>query len=847
MMTTPNRETGAGRFGRLQFWLPDGRTWFEPLDAVAGVVGRGSRSNIRIEHPSLSEQHARIIIDSGQVLIEDLGSATGTTIAGEPIAPFVRTLIRGANVRLGEVTLRLDEGRRAEDRAPIAEGQGAPEVGTIAPSLDIHPAGATAEAGQALTFVLSLRNRSHVVDEFDISVVGLKQDWLRLPFPVRLLPGEQRQVELHISVPQGVVASAGEHRFTVIAMSVSGGQQVTANGLLIVRPFSSAALLLHPSSARRDFNVRLQNTGNADRQFALEAHDDEDVLRFSFGTPAPSLSPGSISEQRLRVARKKRVWFGPNRFDPFAVSVRQTDGPGLGDVVARGQLRVTPPLQKFVAPFSFMVLAGLIVLAAVIAVVFLRDKDAKDAKAEAERAAASATQQANVDATVAAANARVAEADKRAAGGQPGAFPGGDEDVHLCDPEDGAPTPASRPDAKVVDAYFAQNDPRWAKQEYAKDFDTTFPRDWCGSTIEQCGCAMTSVANMLTIFKLAVLAEGQQLNPATLNAYFNGDARKTASGWVSRGYVYGDVVWTAVNQLSAEIARENPSIPVIEFNRTGTGSEDEIREELKAGRPVIIEVPGHWIAAVGFATGDKIKIQDPYYADRTTLDAYKGKVRSSVLFKESDGDQGAVVFTVPAGDRIKITDEQGHVIGNLGELDPREAVRKAQNQIPGATIHYRDAWRDPTCVNKDAKPETGTIQIIIPGSQAGKYHVQVIDATNKDEETSLAVHTFESNGSHGIAHMDGPAGMTKSIAHDGNDGKAGADISDAAATAPGSPVAGTPSPGGGIRTATPLALTPRSGATPTPGTALPPASATPTVKRRRTRRPIAPRVPASRR
>ena len=41
---------------------------------------------------------------------------------------------------------------------------------------------------------------------------------------------------------------------------------------------------------------------------------------------------------------------------------------------------------------------------------------------------------------------------------------------------------------------FAQNDTRWAKTEYAKASDEAFrSQNTCGSTIAQCGCAMTSV------------------------------------------------------------------------------------------------------------------------------------------------------------------------------------------------------------------------------------------------------------------------------------------------------------------------------------------------------------------
>ena len=60
----------------------------------------------------------------------------------------------------------------------------------------------------------------------------------------------------------------------------------------------------------------------------------------------------------------------------------------------------------------------------------------------------------------------------------------------------------------------------------------------------------------------------------------------------------------------------------------GIGGQEAIRRDLAAGRPVVLEVPGHYIAAVGL-DGDVIRINDPFYADRTTLDAYAGRVLSA--------------------------------------------------------------------------------------------------------------------------------------------------------------------------------------------------------------------------
>jgi hypothetical protein len=104
---------------------------------------------------------------------------------------------------------------------------------------------------------------------------------------------------------------------------------------------------------------------------------------------------------------------------------------------------------------------------------------------------------------------------------------------------------------------------------------------------------------------------------------------------------------------------------------------------------VILEVPGHWIAAVGLDEDGTILINDPYYRDRKTLDVYAGKVRSSVHYEPSS-DLSSVVITAPADVKFKITDKQGRVVNTgTGTIDqPTDTL----SQI-GGSVSARHAWR----------------------------------------------------------------------------------------------------------------------------------------------------------
>ena len=297
--------------------------------------------------------------------------------------------------------------------------------------------------------------------------------------------------------------------------------------------------------------------------------------------------------------------------------------------------------------------------------------------------------------------------------------------------------------------FFSQTSPRWGDSEY----DHGFQQDiGCGSTIGQCGCAMTSVATVLALFDVLRTPGGEELNPQTLNDWLNQGAQLTNGGWVSQGYAYGNVMWTAMNAFSADVAAAQPATPTVRYSGWGSGSEEEIRAELEAGRPVILEVPGHFIAAVGLE-GDDILINDPYYRDRTTLSAYKGLVRSSRTI-EASRDLSAVVMTVPGNLRLRVTDSQGRVVGTSDKGKPEDAARRAKEEIPGATYRFEEAWRDPDCIERPPPPGAGVNTIFIPNPGKETFQIEVINPEGGD--TTVAIHAYDEDGNVTIETRDAP-------------------------------------------------------------------------------------------
>ena len=87
------------------------------LDDGSYLIGRGASCPLHLPEPDVSERHALLMLRGRKARLEDLHSANGTYVNGEPIDDIVE-IPPDAIVQIGENMMRISP---AEEAAPPQE------------------------------------------------------------------------------------------------------------------------------------------------------------------------------------------------------------------------------------------------------------------------------------------------------------------------------------------------------------------------------------------------------------------------------------------------------------------------------------------------------------------------------------------------------------------------------------------------------------------------------------------------------------------------------------------------------------------------------------------------------
>ena len=196
--------------------------------------------------------------------------------------------------------------------APIGLGQAPPASGdaSIILTPEAFALGASGvpavDTGATLSYNATIRNESRLVDNYELSVLGLPEGWSVVNPPTAFLVplgsgrGESdTTVRIDISPPRDYRSTAGIWTFELIAMSRT---TATVAGRAIaqfeVKPFPAwsveAVPVVNSGRLKARYRVAVRNDGNGDQDLWLFALEDSGRLRTRFRAGALTLAPGSV-------------------------------------------------------------------------------------------------------------------------------------------------------------------------------------------------------------------------------------------------------------------------------------------------------------------------------------------------------------------------------------------------------------------------------------------------------------------------------------------------------------------------------------------------------------------------
>ncbi len=340
------------KFGMLQITLPDGKVRDYALDQPTVSLGRAPGNDLIIDDTSVSRRHARLMVESGRVLIEDLGSANGTYINHQRLAANTSNLVPDNEVIcVGDVEIRFSPPPPIVTPPPTTEQVGPPlAVSLVGPGQPVAP-------GSAVTATLTVQNRSAVVDELLVSVSGIPTEWVRLSKDrVPLLPHAQETLTLTFAPPRRSEAVATAYTVVVTVTSREQRTSVAKSAALKVLPFQAFALSLEPARSRGDFQVLARNDGNTPAAYRFRGHDDEQALFYQFKQDSATFQPGQLGAIALQVSPKIKPRVGSREMRAFSVIAVPIDGAGA-EATATGQLIIRPPIPVWLITLAVLLTA----------------------------------------------------------------------------------------------------------------------------------------------------------------------------------------------------------------------------------------------------------------------------------------------------------------------------------------------------------------------------------------------------------------------------------------------------------------------------------------------------------
>jgi hypothetical protein len=258
--------------------------------------------------------------------------------------------------------------------------------------------------------------------------------------------------------------------------------------------------------------------------------------------------------------------------------------------------------------------------------------------------------------------------------------------------------------------YFSQKDLLWTDQEY--DHGNTHGPFFCGTTMEECGCAVTSSAMLLKYHGAHKSPSGEATNPQTLNNWLK----------ENNGYAFGALKWNSIASYSVK-ASQTFGTQKIRFVGTGPPNDfGTLDDELASQKPTVLAQPGHFVLATE-KQGSTYSIADPAFENKTSLESYSNQFLGTRRFEKTNTDLSSLYLSTPSPNDLFIVDSQGRRVGK----DPVSGQVYAE--IPNSFYFLESSLSDQSQTNP-AIPNNndGVNMLVIINPQNDIYNLKTTKA-----------------------------------------------------------------------------------------------------------------------
>jgi len=266
-----------------------------------------------------------------------------------------------------------------------------------------------------------------------------------------------------------------------------------------------------------------------------------------------------------------------------------------------------------------------------------------------------------------------------------------------------------------------QTDPSWANDEYdsAKDWSDNFE-------ISRWGCLVTSISMIMNYHGIDKMPNNEAVNPTTINLWL----KSQPDGFVGSGLIN----WIAITRLTKLINIESAT-PKLEYKRIAGNELTTAIAEIDAGRPVILQIPGHFLVGDGVIETSDLYITDPAYSYEK-FSEYQQPLLSTRTLEPTFTDLSYIHINHDSSLNTSIVKEDRSEINNLQFFEEYLSDFIYDENLSGGG--YTENSSPVLQIHEIEKPENGVYIIEVSQDSFGPFKISIFAYTNEGEVSVLS-------------------------------------------------------------------------------------------------------------